>query len=1054
MPHSAKNQFKPSSSLENREDNHWQKTVDKSSLNQKTLSPQQVVGNCYEVIKQLDTDRSITAYLVKDQQDQQDAFYVLELIYDGDCALETISEEIFQQQVTLIKKLSSHVQIPKLCDYLIENQQYYVIYEYTSGEMLSAIVQYRILDEAEVINLVQDAARICDLLTKSRLLQFQLLPCYILQLESTKRYILGNLRGLFLSQVTDVPLTNKQQLTLFHQQLHYLGMMVIQSLINQEQKTLSTQALPLNWQTKINLSPRLQTILAKMVAVNGREYYNSLPEIAEDFKPLLRIGQIFGGKYCLSRYLGEKNGIKTYLARNIQEKQLNSSLLIVKQLTIDNCNRKNTDIKLDYLKQEVQQLQEVPSIKVIDLVREQFEEQEELYLVRNYTEGVSLTKRLNKQKDSSSNEAINLLKKALQSLSVIHQHGLIHRNIKPSNLIVSAEDRTVALVDFGILQLLSQTNQYSQRRKPPEQIVGRPTVSSDIYSLGIVAIEILTGLSIQEIPQDLHQGKYLWQAKLASQPHLREIIQRMVCSDVEKRYQSAEYVLQDLERVQKLNVDKLDKQLINQQITEGDSGQTKAEGRSTSDLRVKPGQNKLRHSIIQPKSLLVAIAIIVGILSSLEWLFPVVRPQYQVYRGQQLLSTQPVMALNHFKVALELQPEKVSAWQGQGDALLALQKYIPALEAYEQALNISPNHVASWQGTGAVLSYLGEWQESLKAYERALSLEPSNTATLAGKGDVLSRLSRYQEALSLQEKALEDASSADVELLSNTAKNALALGKNHQALNILNRVQSIAPLKPYLWQHKVIALRNLEQPQQALESAKLVLEGYEQALEKQPQNLELWLGKGEFLQEWKRYRQALNAYRNAIAINAEDHRVWLGTAQVYLAISQYEEAKVAIEKALAIKPQSFTAWHTRGAILEQEQQDLEQAVASYDRAIALNQDFFPSWRDRSSVLIAQNDYDRAIKSLQKAVALAPQDVESWLSLSNAFLGMQKIEEARKAIDRVIFLQPRNSNYWLQKGFLWEKQQEYTKACDIYRQAMTIAPDLKITGAMQKVGCRD
>jgi eukaryotic-like serine/threonine-protein kinase len=1046
MPHSAKNQFKPSSNLVKTEDNYWQKTVDKSSFQAKILNPQQIVGNCYEVIRQLETDRSITAYLVKEQQGQQDALYVLELIYDGDRDSDIISEEIFQQQVTLIKKLSSHVQIPKLSDYLVENQQYYAIYEYNSGEMLSAILNDRILDEAEVISLVQDAARICDLVAKSQLLKFQLLPDYILQLESTKRYILGSLKGLFLSQVSPVPLSNKQQLTLFHQQLKYLGMTVIQSLINQDRETLLTLTLPANWQTTINLSPRLQTILAKMVAIDGREYYNSLPEITEDFKPLLRIGQIFGNKYRLSRYLGEKNGIKTYLARNIQEKQLSSSLLIVKQLTIDNCDRENLELKLDYLEQEVKQQQKLPRIKVMDLVREQLEEQEELYLVRNYIEGVSLTKKLNKQKYFSPNEALYILKKALQSLRIIHQQGLIHRNIKPSNLIVSAEEQTVTLVDFGILQLLNQTNQSSQRRKPPEQIVGRPTVSSDIYSLGIVAIEIFTGLSIQEIPQNLHQGKYLWQSKLASQPDLREIVQRMVYSDVEKRFHSTEEVLQDLERVQNFD---LDTPVVNPQTI----GHSHSQERN-SDLERDRTQHKFWHSIRQPKGILVAIAVIAGILGCLEWFFPVLRPQYQVYRGQQLLSTEPVIALNHFKAALELQPQKISAWQGKGDALLALQEYIPALEAHEQALKINSNYIASWQGTGAVLASLGEWRESLKAYDRALSLEPSNQTTLAGKSSVLSRLSRHQEALSLQEKALAGASAADVELLSDAANNALALGKNHQALNILNRVQSITPLKPYLWQNKAIALRQLQQPQPALATSKLVLESYEQALAKQPQDLELWLGKGTFLREWQRYKQALNAYQKAIAIDPNDDRVWLGMSLAYLKMQRYEDANRSIEKALALKPQSFTAWHTRGAILEQGQQDLEQAIASYDRALALNQDFFPAWRDRSSISIAQNDYDRAIKSLQKAVALAPQDLESWLSLSKAFLAIAKIEEARKAMDRVIFLQPRNSNYWLQKGVLWEKQQEYTKACDVYRQAMKIAPDLKITGAMQKVGCKD
>lgn len=1098
MPHSAKNQFEPSSSLENTKDNRLAKMINRENLltsttyqapklitQPKMLTPQQIVGDGYEIIQQLETDRLITAYLVKDlvksEQEKESCFSVMELIYDGNLAPDTVSEEIFNYQVSLIKKLSSHVQIPHLYHHWIENQQYFVVYEYNCGETLASILQHRFLSEIEVINLLQDIARICDLIAKNQILNFQILPSYILQLQASKRYVLSNLKGLFFSQVADIPLTPKQQLTLFHQQLKSLGTMVIQSLITPKGERLTKQTLPKNWHNKINLSPRLQTILAKMVAANGREHYNSLPEIAEDFQPLLRIDRLIGGKYRLSRYLGEKNGIKTYLARNLQEKHLKSALLIVKQLTLANCDRKNTATKLAYLQEEVKQFQKLLNNTLLDLVKEQFEEQEELYLVRNYIEGVSLTKKLSQPTSLTSTEVIEILKKALQSLSLFHQYGLIHRNLKPSNLIISSEDQeeqTVVLVDFGILQTVGktnpQTNQNSVQRQPPEQIVGRPTFSSDIYSLGIAAIEILTkseevsplqttqaqekesfygrkGLNTASNSQMLSQNppetESFWQTKLSFSPKLKEILERMVCSDVDKRYQSAEAVLRDLKQLPALEVEKQQKTNINSRLL----AQTTTEPTlSVDQIR---SENPLKTSITQPKVILIAIALVAGILAGIEWLFPLVRPQYQVYRGQQMLSTQPVIALNHFETALTLQPKKIAAWEGKGEALLALQEYLPALEAHKQALDIRPDYVASWQGTGDVLYYVGEWQEALKAYDKALSLDPHNAVSLAGKGKILARLSRYQEALSFQEKALEQENSIDVAVLSEAASSALALGKNNQALNIFSRVQNIAPLKPYLWQNEAIALRNLERPQEALENAKLILETYEQELEKQPQDLELWLGQGDFLAELKRYNNALNAYRKAISINSNEYRAWLGISQAYLKTQQYEKANQAVEKALAIKPQSFTAWHTRGLILEKGQQDLEQAVASYDRALALNQDFFPSWRDRSLALIAQNNYAQAVKSLQKAVALAPQDLESWLNLSQAYLGMAKIEEAKQAIDRVIFLQPRNSDHWLQKGSLWEKQQEYTKACDIYRQAMKIAPDLKITGAMQRVGCR-
>lgn len=1041
MSYPSKNQFNSSVSSLDKEGTQLQAMADRTvspilethQKENRKFAPQEIVGNCYQVVKQLEQAQSTTVYLVEDQQDKDNSLYVLELIYDGNLTSKTISQEAFRQQVGFIKKLSTHVQIPKLFDHFIENNRYYIVYEYIKGEVLDSIVKYRNLNEAETVSILQDIARIYDFALKNQIVKFELFPENILQSQSTQRYVLSNLKKLFWSKASTVPLTPKQRLVLFRKQLERLGKMVIRSLIGQyKDSSVANQKLPVDWHTQINVSPRLQTILARMIAIPGCNLYNSLQEITNDFQPLLRIYQVIGDKYRLIRYLGEKDGIKTYLARNMREKELYSSLLIVKQFTINNCDRQSPENRIDNLERQIKQLQQLPDIKVIDLVREQGEDREELYLVRSYIEGISLTKQLNQQQGFCPQEAISLLKNTLEILSIIHQRRLIHRNIKPSNLIFSTQDKAVVLVDFGILQSISKSNQsisqYNKSRNPPEQIVGRPTISSDIYALGITIIEALTRLPIQEIPQNSSLGKKIWQEKLINHSFLIPIIEKMICPDVEKRYQSTEEVLQDLQKYQDNNPRKIAR---NQPLNFKD---------------------KLLSLIKPKKRWLTAIASTVCLLGGLELANPVIRPQYHVHQGTQHLEIQPEKALAAFNAALKLQPDKISALQGKADALLALQKFVPALEAYEQAIAIDPDSPASWQGKGDVFYHAREFERALTAYNRVLELESQNIAALTQKGKILALLSRYQEALLVQNKALEEDSVVDVELLSDAASSALALNKNYQALNILERVQSMAPLKPYLWQDKVIVLGNLQRSEAALGSAKLVLESYEQALNKEPKNIELWLGKGAFLSQLKRHSQALNTYQEAIAINPHSYLAWLGMSKVFWKMEQYPDAFQAIEKALEIEPQSFTAWHIRGTILQQGQQDLEQALASYNRAIELNQDFFPAWRDRSSVLMTQDNYSQAVKSLQTAVTLAPQDIQSWLSLSNAFEKMAKIEEALKAIDQVIFLQPRNSDHWLQKGSLREEQQKYTKACNTYRQAMKIAPDLKIIRAMQRVGC--
>ena len=129
------------------------------------------------------------------------------------------------------------------------------------------------------------------------------------------------------------PLTTKQQKALFREQLRYLGSIVIQSLVEQDKANPPlNQSISVNWHKQLNLSPRLQTILAKMVAISHSNGYSSFQEIADDFKPLLKIEQIIGENYRLIRYLGEKSGIKTYLARDVSTKQSNSSLLMVSLL--------------------------------------------------------------------------------------------------------------------------------------------------------------------------------------------------------------------------------------------------------------------------------------------------------------------------------------------------------------------------------------------------------------------------------------------------------------------------------------------------------------------------------------------------------------------------------------------------------------------------------------------------------------------------------------------------------------------------------------------------
>ena len=1009
------------------------------SPNSKKLAPRSIVAEHYEVVSFLDIDKSVVAYLVNDRRDQEDSLYVLELVF---CSSESINHERCQEKIKWLKRLSTHVQIPKLYDYVVFENQCFLVYEYVEGKTLATLLHHQKLNEAEIVGLLQDLARIYDFLIKGNILDYNFIPHNFLRSNANERYILSNLQGLFTVKKSSSPLTIQQQKLLWCHHLKICGQFLIQFLIGNYSPQLGHgKNIAFDWKKRINLSPHGQSILGKMIAREEGNHFNSLQEIMAECQPLLKIQQSIGDKYRLIRYLGDQNNLKTYIASDLNQQSSGSVFLIIKQISIYDDDTENFNKKLQQVQLEVDRTRKLDLIPEMELIQEVNDDEQELYLVRGYCQGISLTKKLTQNTEFLIAEILDLLAKSLKSLVAIHEHNLIHQNIKPSNLIIAGNEDPIIFVDMGILNnFLSSKNiaQNADSYKPPEQLIGRPTQSSDIYALGMVIIQVLKTLSWSESSSPIAVENLVWQEKLKTNDcsWLVPILEKMVHTDVANRYQSSWEVERDLE-------------LKSVHQPEESISLSKDSPKNSTAFAWLP----LRKLASWKKNTMAVVALILCSFGALELLMPTIRPKYWTSQGYQQLSyAQPEKALANFETALNLKPQKTDTLLGKANALSQLQHFSPALSIYRQLLATNQSDVTSLLGRGNIHFDLGNYTEALNDYNQVLKSQPDQPHALARKGKILHSLSRYREAFTVQKKALAIESNNNVSLLSDAANTALALGKNHRALNQFTRVENIAPLQPYLWQNKVRVLQNQERFEEALKHSYTVLENYEQALQKEPQNLQLRLGQGKFFLQLQRDRMASKAYQSAIAIDPNSDAAWLGLGEVFLNNKKYTEALAAVEKAIILNPESFQAWHTKGLILQQSQQDLEQALVSYNRAIDLNRYYFPAWRDRSFVLLAQEDYEQAIKSLKKSVKIAPQDLKSWLQLSVAFQKVPNLEGSVNAMNRVIALQPRNSDYWLQKGSLIELQKQGAQACNLYRQAMAVAPNLKITEAIERLGC--
>jgi serine/threonine protein kinase len=188
-----------------------------------------------------------------------------------------------------------------------------------------------------------------------------------------------------------------------------------------------------------------------------------------------------------------------------------------------------------------------------------FVEQGEFCLVQEYIDGQTLTEKIHIQGRFTETQVRQILNDLLATLSYVHQKGIIHRDIKPDNIMVRYSDDKPVLIDFGAVKEIMSTvmsgNENTGRSivigtpgfMPVEQMSGRPMFASDIYALGMTAIYLLTGKMPQEIETDPDTGNVKWQIYAPNvSAQLLEVINKSIQPVPNYRYNNAQAMLQDL----------------------------------------------------------------------------------------------------------------------------------------------------------------------------------------------------------------------------------------------------------------------------------------------------------------------------------------------------------------------------------------------------------------------------------------------------------------------------------------------------------------------------
>mgnify|MGYP003336722290 FL=1 len=206
----------------------------------------------------------------------------------------------------------------------------------------------------------------------------------------------------------------------------------------------------------------------------------------------MKIGQIVKERYEILEILGEGGMAFVYKARDMQLERF----VAIKTLKP---NYVNQETFVDRFKREAKTAANLNHPNIVQIFDWGIED--EPYFVMEYIEGNTLTSIISKNRTISLSDILFIGAQVSSGLHAAHQKGLVHRDIKPGNIMITPDGK-VKVTDFGIVSLQNEESDITKTGSilgtasyiSPEQAQGKPvSIESDLYSLGTVLYELITG---------------------------------------------------------------------------------------------------------------------------------------------------------------------------------------------------------------------------------------------------------------------------------------------------------------------------------------------------------------------------------------------------------------------------------------------------------------------------------------------------------------------------------------------------------------------------------
>ncbi|BBM84409.1 protein kinase domain-containing protein [Candidatus Uabimicrobium amorphum] len=561
------------------------------------------------------------------------------------------------------------------------------------------------------------------------------------------------------------------------------------------------------------------------------------------------------------------------------------------------------------------------------------------FLAMEYIEGQTLTRYSQKL---NRTDLIDLFIKICEALAYAHSRKIIHRDIKPSNIMVDKNGQP-KVMDFGLVKFtegesISASGEIlgTPTYMSPEQVNGKCTPKSDIYSIGATLYEILTGQKMYSgtvqniIVQVLHKNP-VPPRQISSEicPYLEAICLKCISRNPRRRYKNFKQLVQELKNLQN------NKPILAKKYTSWDTAK----------------KLFIQHKVIFASIFIVFVVLVGSVLILMDALADKAKANEELQANIKIKEEFLESTVQFYRLVqkskyadLFFEEELVKplvTTLSKPENLPLIEKYELfgpilfdsstqkdtlelALQYYNNFIAKNPNKAVTYNNRGNIFFKLNQYDKALEDYNKAISLNDTYFEAYNNRGNMYFHLERYQEAL------------VDYNTAEKMRPNDPKLCYNFGKVYIVQKKFDIA--KKYL--SKVLASNPSDAPS--------------------------YCWRGFIHHKQRKFRLALVDYNKAIALENSYATAFFYRGELYISLGNFDLAQKDFSSAIAIYPNYVEAYSSRGSVLYMQGKH-KLAENDLNKALQLDNKSKNAYHYRGLVYAAQNKLRLALQDWENAI---------------------------------------------------------------------------------------